>query len=50
MKHPITGLDYEQRRPGIDALMKEIREKYPNMPEDNVIAHAKELWHELNDG
>lgn len=48
MKHPVTGLDYEERRPGIDALMAEIRAQHPNKPELSVIAEAKELWHELN--
>ena len=40
-------IDHEKRRPGITLLFKDIQEKYPHMSYDQILAKAKELWHEL---
>lgn len=37
--------DPEIRRPGITAIMEEIREESPELEYDAVVAVAKERWH-----
>lgn len=36
------------RRPGIDAIIKKLRVRYPHKNEDEIVAIAKVEWHQTN--
>lgn len=42
--------DYEERRPGFNAIYIELREKHPRWTHDRVVAQAKVTWHDRNPG
>lgn len=42
-------INEEQRRPGINEIIREIREAKPNISMDAAAAWAKEEWYHRND-
>lgn len=38
-----------ERRPGLDAIISELRKDRPHMNEENILALAKDEWHRRHD-
>lgn len=40
--------NYEERRPGITAIIEELQQQNPGWSYDTTVAFAKEEWHKRN--